>query len=74
MNPQAIRDAAEQLAAALKQWEPERMHDLVRDMPALADSLNSVADGYIVLFVRPMRYLFAPRLPSSTRTSADFLA
>lgn len=40
-----IRAAASELAAALRDYDPESMHHLVRDIPGLGDSLAEVAAG-----------------------------
>ncbi|MBM0279655.1 hypothetical protein [Micromonospora tarensis] len=41
-----IRAAADEFAAALKGYDPESMHQLVREMPQLGEALNSVQQGF----------------------------
>lgn len=45
-NPQLIRDMAEQLESALKQYEPEDMHQAVRDLPHLAEAIAAISRGF----------------------------
>jgi len=40
-----IRNAADELAAALKDYDPEDMHQFAREVPGLADSLNAISGG-----------------------------
>jgi hypothetical protein len=40
-----VRAAADELAAALKDYDPEDMHQLVREMPYFGEALNAVQAG-----------------------------
>ncbi|WP_346536929.1 hypothetical protein [Micromonospora sp. DPT] len=41
-----VRAAADELAAALKDYDPETMHQLVREMPQFGEALNAVQQGF----------------------------
>lgn len=41
-----IRLAADELAAALKDYDPESMHQLVKEMPQLGEALTAVSQGF----------------------------
>lgn len=41
-----IRAAADELAAALKDYDPENMHQMVREMPGLEEALANVSSGF----------------------------
>lgn len=40
-----IRAAADELAAALRDYDPEDMHQMVREMPQLGEALNGISGG-----------------------------
>lgn len=41
-----VKAAADELAAALKDYDPETMHQLVREMPQFGEALNAVQQGF----------------------------
>lgn len=41
-----VRAAADELAAALKDYDPETMHQLVREMPQFGEALSAVSAGF----------------------------
>ena len=41
-----IRAAADEFAAALREYDPEDMHQMVREMPQLGEALNGISAGF----------------------------
>jgi hypothetical protein len=41
-----IRLAADEFAAALKDYDPESMHQLVKEMPQFGEALTAISNGF----------------------------